>query len=84
MQHHSRPHAVWAAEQRALLESLADLLAGGDAELRRGSPWDITMPAGLDTPRPSQPFEEPMRGMALREVIEPQIFRHFFGSSARR
>jgi hypothetical protein len=48
----------------------------------RGSPWDITMPAGLDTPRPSQPFEEPLRGMAIREVIEPQVFSHFFGKPA--
>jgi hypothetical protein len=40
------------------------------------------MPAGLDTPRPSQPFEEPLRGMAIREVIEPQVFSHFFGKPA--
>ncbi len=49
----------------------------------RGSPWDITMPAELDSPRPSQPFEEPLRGMAIREVIEPQVFSHFFGKPAR-
>ncbi len=48
-----------------------------------GSPWDITMPAELDSPRPSQPFEEPLRGMAIREVIEPQVFTHFFGKPAR-
>lgn len=47
-----------------------------------GSPWDITMPADLDVQRPSQPFREPMRGLVLREVIEPDIFRHFFGASA--
>lgn len=41
------------------------------------------MPAGLDTPRPSQPFEEPLRGMAIREVIEPQVFAHFFGRRPR-
>jgi hypothetical protein len=96
--HHSRTREVTAAEHRAaahadelnreerrsLAESLAQLLATGDAEPRRGAPWDITMPAGLDSPRPSQPFEEPMRGMAIREVIEPQIFRHFFGTGRRR
>ena len=71
-------------ERRALVESLALMLAEGDAEPRRGKPWDITMPAELDSPRPSQPFEEPMRGMAIREVIEPQIFRHFFGVAPRR
>jgi len=25
------------------------------------------------------PFREPMRGMAIREMTEPDIFRHFFG-----
>ena len=93
MHHGSRPQEVTATdaravaqgdpldreERRALAESLAALLASGDAETRRGRPWDITMPAGLDSPRPSQPFEEPLRGMVIREVIEPQIFRHFFG-----
>ena len=98
MQHRTRPQEVSAADprtaaqgdpldrddKRALAESLAALLASGDAQERRGRPWDITMPAGLDSPRPSQPFEEPLRGMVIREVIEPQIFRHFFGVSARR
>jgi hypothetical protein len=40
------------------------------------------MPAELDSPRPSQPFEEPLRGMAIREVIEPHVFSHFFGKPA--
>jgi hypothetical protein len=71
-------------ERRALAESLARMLAEGDAEPRRGRPWDITMPADLDSPRPSEPFEEPLRGMAIREVIEPQIFKHFFGVARRR
>ena len=39
-------------ERRALAESLALMLAEGDAEPRRGKPWDITMPAELDSPRP--------------------------------
>ena len=70
-------------DRRLLVESLARLLAEGDSEPPHGKPWDITMPAGLDTPRPSQPFEEPLRGMAIREVIEPQIFTHFFGRRPR-
>ena len=70
---------VSRAQEMSAAESLAELLASGDAEVRRGRPWDIPRPADLDAPRPSQPFEEPLRGMAIREVIEPQIFRHFFG-----
>ena len=48
------------------------------------SPWDITMPAGLDVAPPSQPFHEPFAGLATREVNEPGVFRHFFGADAGR
>ena len=27
----------------------------------------------------SQPFREPLKGVAIREVNEPDVFRHFFG-----
>jgi hypothetical protein len=45
-----------------------------------GSPWDATRPADLDAGAPSQPFREPVHGVAMREVNEPDIFRHFFGA----
>jgi hypothetical protein len=45
-----------------------------------GVPWDATRPAGLETAAPSQPFREPLHGLTLREVMEPDVFRHFFGS----
>ena len=67
-------------ERRVLAEALARLLAAGDAQQRRGKPWDITMPAELDAPKPSQPFEEGVWGMATREVVEPQVFKHYFES----
>ena len=47
-----------------------------------GGAWTDTMPAGLDAIAPSQPFREALRGLAIREVNEPEVFRHFFGSSA--
>ena len=48
------------------------------------SPWNTTMAAELDTlPPPSQPFREALDGLALREVNEPDVFRHFFGQHAR-
>jgi hypothetical protein len=28
---------------------------------------------------PSQPFREPFSGVVIREVHEPDVFRHFFG-----
>lgn len=44
-----------------------------------GPPWDATRPADLEPTRVSQPFREPLDGMAVREVEEPDVFRHFFG-----
>ncbi len=45
-----------------------------------GSPWDSTRPAELETIVVSSPFREPLQGVAMREVNEPDIFRHFFGA----
>ena len=41
--------------------------------------WDETRPAELDPTFASQPFQEPLSGLAIREVCEPDVFRHFFG-----
>lgn len=43
------------------------------------SPWDATRPVELEQPAPSRPFREPLQGVAIREVDEPDVFRHFFG-----
>jgi hypothetical protein len=43
------------------------------------APWDATRPAELDTTPVSQPFRE-LKGVAIREVNEPDVFRHFFGA----
>ncbi len=45
-----------------------------------GVPWDATRPAALEPMSVSQPFREPLEGVAIREVMEPDVFRHFFGS----
>lgn len=45
-----------------------------------GSPWDSTRPAALDARIVSSPFREPFEGVAIREVNEPDVFRHFFGA----
>jgi hypothetical protein len=41
--------------------------------------WLATMPAALVEQTPTTPFREPMRGLVVREVNEPDVFRHFFG-----
>jgi len=42
------------------------------------APWDATRPADLETATVSPPFRE-LKGVAIREVNEPDVFRHFFG-----
>lgn len=41
--------------------------------------WDATRPAELEPASMSPPFRE-LKGVAIREVNEPDVFRHFFGS----
>lgn len=48
------------------------------------SPWDATLPVEFDALPPSEPFSESLSGLATREVLEPGVFRHFFGSTPRR
>jgi hypothetical protein len=49
-----------------------------------GQPWDATRPAELEpAPIPTEPFREALKGLAVREVREPEVFRHFFGRTAR-
>ena len=54
-----------------------------DAMAHKATTWDLTMPADLEKDkRPaSRPFSEPLRGLSMREVIEPDVFRHFFGAT---
>ena len=61
------------------LPSLAARVRPSDSHSSAGIPWDATRPAELDTASATMPFREPMQGMAIREVTEPDIFRHFFG-----
>jgi hypothetical protein len=48
------------------------------------SPWDATMPAMFDPSPISQPFHEALEGLSSREVVEPDVFEHFFGAYAER
>jgi hypothetical protein len=49
-----------------------------------GRPWDATLPAELEPAPPPQPFREALGGLAVREVHEPDVFRHFFGTAGPR
>lgn len=46
---------------------------------RLGRAWANTMPAGLDTLPQAEFYCEPLLGLSIREVNEPEVFTHFFG-----
>ena len=75
-----RPAAPAGAIEWEELPSLAGSLAQRIVAATT-RPWDSTRPAELDEGGvPSQPFREPVDGLAIREVNEPDVFRHFFGT----
>lgn len=49
-----------------------------------GTSYGVTMPAPFEATPQSEAFQEPLRGMAVREVREPEVFRLFFGRNIRR
>jgi hypothetical protein len=49
-----------------------------------GTSYGVTMPAPFEATAPSEAFVEPLRGLAVREVREPEVFRLFFGRKAKR
>ncbi len=82
--------AIEWEELPSLAATLADRLdgrllgsVGGFLASRPGnashSVWDSTRPAELEPAVMSGPFREPLDGVAVREVVEPDVFRHFFG-----
>jgi hypothetical protein len=75
---HQQPSSASAARvEWELLPSLLNRLGG-----RRGRAqpaWLETVPSELDFVEPSDPFEEVLPGLDMREVREPDIFQIFFG-----
>lgn len=66
----------------------ADLVAEAGARLRSepsfAPVWVETMPGALDPLLPSAPLcETELGGLDSREIIEPDVFRHFFGPHTR-
>jgi hypothetical protein len=47
--------------------------------------WVETLPAGFDPLPPSAPLADTrISGLASREIIEPDVFKHFFGAGNAR
>jgi hypothetical protein len=64
----------------------ADLVAEARTRLRSEAPrapvWVETKPADLDPLVPSEPLHDTeLAGLAAREIVEPDVFRHFFGTT---
>jgi hypothetical protein len=71
------PPAAGAIEWEEL-PSLAQRVRHAPLAGPSGAAWDATRPAELETVTVSAPFRE-LKGVAIREVDEPDVFRHFFG-----
>lgn len=41
--------------------------------------WGVTLPADLATAPTPAPLREAIRGLVMREVDEPELFKQFFG-----
>jgi hypothetical protein len=69
-----------ASAARVEWELLPSLLNRVGGRRNRAQPtWLETMPSELDLLEPSDPFEEVLPGLQMREVREPDIFQIFFG-----
>ena len=77
----ARASGAFGAGDGIVWEELPSL-AGTLGKRFRNSVWDATMPAPLDVAPPSPPLRETLNGLATREVLEPDVFEHFFGSKA--
>lgn len=88
-------HAAWHTEtlEWEELPSLADSLtqrlvrigarhepSADSGFYEDGTPcWAETQTAELSVEAPSEPLREVLSGLSVREVREPDVFRHFFG-----
>jgi len=74
------PQPTSAASARVEWELLPSLMTRLGGRRPRSQPaWRETMPSEIDLQEPSDPFEEVLPGLEVREVREPDIFQIFFG-----
>lgn len=68
----------------------ADFVREAQAQSRQTLPsqppatpvWTETLPAIFDPLQPSGPLADTrINGLATREIVEPDVFRHFFGAA---
>lgn len=79
-QHRYAPPAVPGCIEWEELPSLVARVRGpGAVPAPEGSTWDATRPAEFEPRTLPASFCEPVAGVSVREVMEPDVFRHFFG-----
>ena len=63
--------------------SLQHLVKRADAGPQDDAPtWAETMPATFEATHEPVTFREPLEGLSVRDIDEPEIFRVFFGERA--
>jgi len=78
----ARPSPLDMSIDWEILPSLVDVLARAKLRTRPEPVWSETLPSSFDAAAAQSEdpaFYEPLPGMAIREVTEPEIFRLFFG-----
>ena len=63
--------------------SLQHLVKRADAGPQDGPIWAETMPATLESLSEPVRFREPLEGLSVRDIDEPEIFRVFFGETGK-
>ena len=63
--------------------SLQHLVVRTEAAHQDAPTWAETMPASFESMNEPTVFQEPLEGLSIREMNEPEIFRVFFGESER-
>ena len=61
--------------------SLQHLVVRSDSAVE-GPTWAETMPVSLEAMSEPVVFREPLEGLAMRDIDEPEIFLAFFGEAA--
>ena len=61
--------------------SLQHLVVRTDAANHDAPNWAETMPVSFDSLNEPVKFREPLEGLSVRDIDEPEIFRVFFGET---
>ena len=63
--------------------SLQHLVVRTESAPHDAPTWAETMPASFDSLNEPVKFREPLEGLSVRDIDEPEIFRVFFGDADR-